>query len=396
MEIKTKIIIGILAMLANISFASSFKVTATVKGLPDGTVLQLLPLSHGKAAPLAEVKVSGEECVFKGSLNVDVPLCVHIQVKDAFGRKTFMIDKNDDIRLSCTFAEKGENKGKVVYSITDFVVCGSPMTEKYNQLKGEIERNRQDFHDFRDLLGKRYPQLTNALKSVKNRAEFDSVRRHYATDYRNYAYIDSISYSKMNISSICEMLRHGDSFWGPLLMLDTWWYFTPRERPVYESFTQEAKDSYYGRMVKEELYAGGKQGEKAKSFSIKDEKGKTHTLESLSKGKKYILLDFWASWCGPCRREIPNVKKQYELYKSKGFEVVSISIDKKKSDWQKALNDEQLEWPNFLDDGSVADLYHVKSIPAMYLLSADGTLIATDMEARGEALAKKLSQLFKE
>lgn len=390
------LIICILIMLVNMSFASSFRVTATVKGLPDGTVLQLLPLSHGKVSPVAEAKVSHGLCVFYGSNSLDVPLCVYLQVKEAYGRKTFMIDNDGDIRLTCTFSQHGENKGKVVYSITDFVVCGSPMTEKYNQLKGEIERYSQDFHDFRDLLGKRYPQLTNALKSGKNRAEIDSVRRHYATDYRNYAYMDSVSYSKMNNSAICEMLRHGDSFWGPLLMLDTWWYFTPRERPVYESFTQEAKDCYYGRMVKEELYAGGKQGEKAKSFSVKDEKGKTHTLESLSKGKKYILLDFWASWCGPCRREIPNVKKQYELYKSKGFEVVSISIDKKKSDWQKALNDEQLEWPNFLDDGSVADLYHVKSIPAMYLLSADGTLIATDMEARGEALAKKLSQLFKE
>ena len=107
-----------------------------------------------------------------------------------------------------------------------------------------------------------------------------------------------------------------------------------------------------------------------------------------------MLVDFWASWCGPCRKEIPNVKKQYELYKDKGFEVVSISMDKDEKAWKKALEEEQLPWPNFLDHEGVANLYHVKSIPAMYLLKPDGTIIAEGMDARGEALKKKLAELL--
>ena len=108
-------------------------------------------------------------------------------------------------------------------------------------------------------------------------------------------------------------------------------------------------------------------------------------------GKKYLLIDFWASWCGPCRREIPNLKNLYKQYAEKGFQIVSISIDKNESDWQKALKEEGLEWPNFRSQ-EVSDLYRVKSVPTMYLIDSKGVLVGTDL--RGEALVKKLAELF--
>ena len=80
-------------------------------------------------------------------------------------------------------------------------------------------------------------------------------------------------------------------------------------------------------------------------------------------------------------------------YSDRGFDIVSISIDKKKADWEKALQEEQLPWHNFLDDGSVADLYKVSSIPAMYLIDAEGVMVSENL--RGEALAKKLEELLK-
>ena len=82
------------------------------------------------------------------------------------------------------------------------------------------------------------------------------------------------------------------------------------------------------------------------------------------------------------------------MYKDKGFEVISISMDKDEKAWKKALEEEQLPWPNFLDREGVANLYKVKSIPAMYLLKPDGTIIAESTDARGEALAKQLSSLL--
>ena len=133
-------------------------------------------------------------------------------------------------------------------------------------------------------------------------------------------------------------------------------------------------------------------GSAVTEFTVKDNDGKEVTLASLREGKKYVLIDFWASWCNPCRKEIPNLKNLYKLYGDKGFQIVSISIDKKKAEWEKALEEEQLPWPNFLDETGVADLYKVRFVPTMYLIDAQGTLVGENL--RGQALADKLKELF--
>ena len=127
---------------------------------------------------------------------------------------------------------------------------------------------------------------------------------------------------------------------------------------------------------------------------MKDGAGKSYTLEQLLKGKKYLLIDFWASWCAPCRKEIPNVKKNYEQYKNRGFEVVSISIDQNVAAWKKAVQQEQLKWPNFLSP-AVANQFKVRAVPTMYLIDANGVVLGINEDVRGEALGKKLAELFK-
>ena len=131
-----------------------------------------------------------------------------------------------------------------------------------------------------------------------------------------------------------------------------------------------------------------------KPFTVQDDNGNDVTLAQLLEGKKYVLIDFWASWCGPCRKEIPNVKAQYAKYKDRGFDVVSISIDKDEAAWKKAVKEEQLEWPNFRSQ-EVADLYKVNAVPTMYLIDAEGKIVADGNNARGEGLATKLEELFK-
>ena len=133
----------------------------------------------------------------------------------------------------------------------------------------------------------------------------------------------------------------------------------------------------------------------AQQFTVRDAQGKTFTLKDLSAGKKVVLVDFWASWCPPCRKEIPNVKEQYAKYKDKGFQVISISVDKDVDEWQAALAEENLEWPNFRDTEGADTLYGIQAIPAMYLVDAETqALIASGYDARGENLANKLAELF--
>lgn len=112
----------------------------------------------------------------------------------------------------------------------------------------------------------------------------------------------------------------------------------------------------------------------------------------------YVLVDFWASWCGPCRREMPYVIAVYEQYKDKGFNVVGVSFDQKKSAWTAAIQQMGMKWPQMSDikgwKCAAAEAYGVSSIPSNVLVDPTGKIIAMDL--RGEALAKKLKELYGE
>ena len=185
-----------------------------------------------------------------------------------------------------------------------------------------------------------------------------------------------------------------DTFWGPLLMIMQTSFLTSDQIPQYEQFSEAAKNSFYGRKVKDEILPVGGVGSTLLDFTLHKEDGTPVKFDDLIKGKKYLYIDFWASWCAPCRKEIPNVKANYEKYKDKGFEVVGISIDTNKAAWQKACEKEQLQWPSFLDK-DVANLFKVRAVPTIYIVDANGKIVAMNDEIRGEKLGEKLAELFK-
>ena len=110
-----------------------------------------------------------------------------------------------------------------------------------------------------------------------------------------------------------------------------------------------------------------------------------------------MLIDFWASWCGPCRMEMPNVKENYEKYQAKGFDVVGLSFDNKADAWKKAINEMGLNWIHLSDlkgwRSIAAQTYGIQGIPASLLVNPIGIIVARDL--RGEALGKKLAEIFK-
>jgi thiol-disulfide isomerase/thioredoxin len=133
----------------------------------------------------------------------------------------------------------------------------------------------------------------------------------------------------------------------------------------------------------------------APEIEMNDRSDKPLKLSSL-KGK-VVLIDFWASWCGPCRRENPNVVSLYNKYKSKGFEIFSVSLDQDKQKWFKAIEDDGLTWPSHVSDlqgwaNSAARLYSVSSIPQTVLLDKEGNILARNL--RGEQLNDKLKSIF--
>jgi thiol-disulfide isomerase/thioredoxin len=112
-----------------------------------------------------------------------------------------------------------------------------------------------------------------------------------------------------------------------------------------------------------------------------------------------VLIDFWASWCGPCRKENPNVVRIYEKYKDKGFTIMSVSLDTDKDKWIAAINQDKLTWPNHVSDlggwnSRVGKMYQVNSVPFTVLIDKEGNIIKTNL--RGEELEKELESIFSE
>lgn len=136
-------------------------------------------------------------------------------------------------------------------------------------------------------------------------------------------------------------------------------------------------------------------GAMAPELAFPDPEGNIRKLSDLR--GKVVLVDFWASWCGPCRRESPNVRNVYQKYHDKGFEVFSVSLDRDGNSWKKAIVDDQLVWPNHVSDlkywsSEAAAIYGVRSIPAMFLLDREGRIVAKDL--RGAALENAVRELI--
>jgi peroxiredoxin len=135
-------------------------------------------------------------------------------------------------------------------------------------------------------------------------------------------------------------------------------------------------------------------GKQAPEISLPDTEGRTVRLSSFR--GKYVLVDFWASWCGPCRKENPNVVQAYNQFKNKNFTILGVSLDRQKEPWEKAIVDDNLNWTHISDlkywQSEVVPIYQVEGIPFNVLVDPDGKVIAENL--RGNALEQKLHQVL--
>lgn len=140
----------------------------------------------------------------------------------------------------------------------------------------------------------------------------------------------------------------------------------------------------------------GKVGSTYTDFTMSDPDGKQLSISQFVKNNKYTLVDFWASWCGPCCAEMPNVVKAYEKFHSKGLEIIGVSLDNDKAAWQAGLNRLKMSWPQMSDlkgwECEAASLYGIQAIPSNILIDQSGKIVAKDL--REEELQTKLAELL--
>ena len=167
--------------------------------------------------------------------------------------------------------------------------------------------------------------------------------------------------------------------------------------PLFNTLSANLKNSVIGKKLQERLGLAKKTnvGRPAMDFTQQATEDKPFTLSSL-KGK-YVLIDFWASWCGPCREENPHVLKAYNAFRGKNFEIIGVSLDQQKQPWLNAIKDDGLSWLHVSDlkgwKNEVALMYGINAVPQSFLLDPNGVIIARDLS--GKELTKKLEELLK-
>ncbi|MDR1682991.1 MAG: AhpC/TSA family protein [Candidatus Symbiothrix sp.] len=166
---------------------------------------------------------------------------------------------------------------------------------------------------------------------------------------------------------------------------------------LFNGLSADLQNSASGKSLNRRISLSGSMaiGSPAPDFTQNDVNGNPISLSDF-KGK-YVLIDFWASWCGPCRQENPNLRRAYERYKNKNFEILGISLDNRDAGaWKRAIEKDQLAWPQVSDlkgwKNEVAQMYRISQIPQNFLLNPEGIIVARNL--RGSELETKLSEIL--
>lgn len=168
----------------------------------------------------------------------------------------------------------------------------------------------------------------------------------------------------------------------------------PEIQAIYDRFPENLQNTVIGKMLKQKLEQGKITGIGVVATDFEEKTPEGIAVKLSSYRGQYVLVDFWASWCTPCRQENPFLVKAYEKYKNKGFSILGVSIDKNADAWKKAIKADGLIWVQLLDTTQeIAKLYGIDSIPKNYLLDKEGKIIAKNL--RGAQLDEKLKEIFK-
>ncbi|HET9056755.1 MAG TPA: TlpA disulfide reductase family protein [Chitinophagaceae bacterium] len=339
----------------------SFSLDGTIKGVANGTTVYILNEEIGPDT-LAKAKVLNNKFVLKGS--VPESALYYIGFGDNPKRYYLYVD-NTPMVFTGDFN-----------ALDKAIVTGSPVHSEFIKMT-----------DAFDPLLSKLNQLGTSYNSTADAKKRDSL----FTQIR--AVIENID---ANVETYVNSKQGSDVTALILLMTSNLSQDYQKLGQRFTALTPSVQKSFYGRILREIIEKAmiGNVGTEAIDFTQADTSGNPVTLSSFR--GKYVLVDFWASWCGPCRYENPNVVAAFNEYKGKNFTILGVSLDKRKEPWLQAIKDDGLTWTHVSDlkfwNNEVAMLYKISSIPQNILIDPSGKIVAKNL--RGEELQSKLKELL--
>ncbi|SHJ52449.1 Peroxiredoxin [Hymenobacter daecheongensis DSM 21074] len=348
--------------------AAGYQVSGQLTNAPAGTKVYLAELGDTQFEPRDTATLDAQgKYVLQGTTTA--PGMYQLKVTDA-SQVLLVLDNQSRVQLTGDATKLGEG----------YTVKGSKDSELWQRLNSSLQQSKLRMAAVEQRYGQNAQAgRTDSLQLLKD--------KYLAVQAGTTAAIKRVV--RENPKSVLSAFVVGN-----LLNPDEQFGFADS---MATQFKQTMPDSRYTKalVARLEPLRSTARGEMAPEISLPAPDGKTVALSSLR--GKYVLIDFWASWCGPCRQENPNVVKAYKRFKSKGFEIYSVSFDQDRGKWLKAIQADGLTWTHVSDlkgwESVAGQTYGVKSIPLSILLDPQGRII--DKNLRGEALEAKLASVLK-
>ena len=360
-----------LSVVAGLALAAcgaqdGYKINGTVKGMDQATEAYLLSFENNKVDTLATAPIKSGKFSFNGNEQGVKVAYVMFNVPMRGGVPVFLEDKNITITLDMTNPANTGAKGGALHDL-------------FNQFQ-DIQKDMSG--TFMSL-----QQAYGAAMQANDQAKIDSIQ-NVANELMEQAQAKELELMKAN----------ADSYVTAWLIAQAMTQMELEDlKARFDILSEAMQASDMGKQIAERIAKLEKTavGATAPDFELTDPEGNTFKMYDVK--AKVKLLDFWASWCGPCRGENPNVVKIYNEFHKKGLEIIGISLDNDKEAWLKAIEDDGLIWKHGSDlkgwQAAPAQLYGVSAIPATFLLDENNKIVAKNL--RGDELKAKIAELLK-
>ena len=354
------------ALLAACSGNQGYTVTGTVEGAADGDTVYLKKVEGRQLVDLESAVIKGGKFIFKGTQDT---VANRYLTYNAQGKEPLMMDfflENGQITVSLTRSNDsavGTPNNDAYQAVrTQLNGLNAQMMDIFNTMTNDTTLTDEQRADKREEIEDLQEKSIDVMKDAVKQNITNAVGVHLLK--QNYYYMD------------VEEL-------APLM---------PQIPATYDN--DEAVIRIKNNVERMKATAVG---QKFTDFEMQTPDGKPVKLSDYVGKGKVVLVDFWASWCGPCRREMPNLVEAYKQYKGKNFEIVGVSLDQNGEAWKKAIKDLKITWPQMSDlkywDCEGSRLYAVSSIPHTVLIDGEGTILARGLHS--EDLQEKLAEVLK-